>query len=101
VLRLDAGAKRVVVGPKAALGQRLVRLQDVNWLDNEAPAQGRAVQARIRSSHPPVAATLNVCKTGAESEIAVELMRPEDAVAPGQACVLYDDDRVLGGGWIA
>ena len=101
VLRLDAGTKRVVVGPKSALGQRLVRLHDVNWLDNEAPAQGRAVQARIRSTHSPVAATLNVCKTDAKSEIAVELMRPEDAVAPGQACVLYEGDRVLGGGWIA
>lgn len=101
VLRLDAGARRVVVGPKSALGQRLVRLQDVNWLDNEAPVQGRAVRARIRSTHPPVAATLNVSKTGVESEMAVELLQPEDAVAPGQACVLYDGDRVLGGGWIA
>jgi len=101
VLRLDAGARRVVVGPKSALGQRLVRLQDVNWLDNEAPAQGRAVQARIRSTHPPVAAALKVSKTGAEIEIAVELLQPEDAVAPGQACVLYEGDRVLGGSWIA
>ena len=31
----------------------------------------------------------------------VELLAPEDAVAPGQACVFYDGSHVLGGGWIA
>jgi tRNA-specific 2-thiouridylase len=30
----------------------------------------------------------------------VELAAPEDAIAPGQACVFYDGSRVLGGGWI-
>jgi tRNA-specific 2-thiouridylase len=31
----------------------------------------------------------------------VELAAPEDAIAPGQACVFYKEGRVLGGGWIA
>jgi len=101
VLRLDATARRVVVGPKAALGQRLVRLHDVNWLDHDEPLQGRAVQARIRSTHPPVAATLGVVGTAPPAAFTVELLQPEDAIAPGQACVLYDGERVLGGGWIA
>ncbi len=101
VLRLDAAARRVVVGPKAALGQRLVQLHDVNWLDHEAPLPGRMVQARIRSTHAPVAATLGLFEPRPQAGISVELSQAEDAVAPGQACVLYDGEKVLGGGWIA
>ncbi|MDA1100642.1 MAG: tRNA 2-thiouridine(34) synthase MnmA [Proteobacteria bacterium] len=101
VLRLDAAARRVVVGPRAALGQRLVRLHDVNWLDADEPASGRAVQARIRSTHPPVAANLGAVETAPRAGMTVALLQAEDAVAPGQACVLYDGERVLGGGWIA
>ena len=101
VLRLEAAARRVVVGPKSALGQRLVRLREVNWLDHDEPVQGRGVQARIRSTHPPVAAELRLVGTDPRAGIEVELRQAEDAIAPGQACVLYDGDRVLGGGWIA
>ncbi|MBT3330616.1 MAG: tRNA 2-thiouridine(34) synthase MnmA, partial [Rhodospirillaceae bacterium] len=114
VLKLDATARRVVVGPKSALAKNLVKLHDVNWLDHEAPCEGRVVQARIRSTHPPVDATLNVSAAhtgvlgvlgvsgeGSGVELAVELVKSEDAVAPGQACVIYDGARVLGGGWIA
>jgi len=101
VLALQADARRVVVGPKAALAQRQVRLQDVNWLDRKGPEAGRAVQARIRSTHPPVAATLGMVEKTTMAGLTVELSQPEEAIAPGQACVLYDGDRVLGGGWIA
>jgi tRNA-specific 2-thiouridylase len=101
VLALQADARRVVVGPKAALAQRQVRLQDVNWLDRKGPEAGRAVQARIRSTHPPVAATLGMVDKTTMAGLTVELSQPEEAIAPGQACVLYDGDRVLGGGWIA
>jgi tRNA-specific 2-thiouridylase len=100
VLRLDAAARRVVVGPKSALGQRQVRLHEVNWLDHDEPVPGRAVQARIRSTHPPVAAILGAVETAPRAGITVELSRAEEAVAPGQACVLYDGEKVLGGGWI-
>ena len=49
---------------------------------------------------PPVAAMVTPLAGGAAQ---VELAAPEDAIAPGQACVFYDPDgsRVLGGGWIA
>jgi tRNA-specific 2-thiouridylase len=40
---------------------------------------------------------VTACEGGAE----VAFAAPESAVAPGQACVLYDGSRVLGGGWIA
>jgi tRNA-specific 2-thiouridylase len=54
---------------------------------------------KVRSTRPPRPARIR--PTGpAASE--VDLLAPEEGVAPGQACVFYapDGDRVLGGGWI-
>uniref|UniRef100_UPI0035CAF263 tRNA 2-thiouridine(34) synthase MnmA n=1 Tax=uncultured Sphingomonas sp. TaxID=158754 RepID=UPI0035CAF263 len=89
VVRLDAAAKRVVVGPKAALAVGAARLSGVNWL---AGAYRGAMTAKVRSLAKPVAARFD-----GES---VRFDAPEYGVAPGQATVLYAGDRVLGGGWI-
>ncbi|MFP6748877.1 MAG: tRNA 2-thiouridine(34) synthase MnmA [Alphaproteobacteria bacterium] len=99
VLRIDAEGRCVVVGPRAELGQKFVRLRDVNWLDHQAPRLGRGLQARIRSTHHGVAADL-VAANELAGAMTLELARAEEAVAPGQACVLYDGDHLLGGGWI-
>lgn len=89
VIRLDAASKRVVVGPKAALGVRAARLSGVNWLagDYRVP-----MTAKVRSLAKPVSAYFDGDR--------VLFDAPEYGVAPGQATVLYAGDRVLGGGWI-
>jgi tRNA-specific 2-thiouridylase len=97
VLKLDPVNARVVVGPRSSLGTSVVMLKDVNWLAaSDAPFQARV---KVRSMRPPVAATVTPLPGGAAR---VELAMPEDAVAPGQACVFYEESgsRVLGGGWI-
>jgi tRNA-specific 2-thiouridylase len=89
VIRLDPSAQRVIVGPRAALAVQAARIIDANWLGDIA---NRPVMAKVRSMSRPVAARLDG-----------EWLRfdaPEYGVAPGQAAVLYDGDRVLGGGWI-
>jgi len=94
VVKIDADARRVIVGPREALRTAAVTLKEINWLD-AAPPQGRPVLARVRSTAEPVAATM----TGAT----VTFDAPEYGVSPGQACVLYAPeapDRVLGGGFI-
>jgi tRNA-uridine 2-sulfurtransferase len=96
VLRLDAETKRVMVGPRAALGQQRVVLREVNWLGPKPEGELRA-QVKLRSAQPPQAATLWLDAGGG---IAL-LDQPTLGVAPGQACVVYDGSRVLGGGWIA
>jgi tRNA-specific 2-thiouridylase len=98
VLRLDAVNARVVVGPRSVLGSSSMLLKDVNWLGpHDAPFEARV---KVRSMRPPVAATVTPLAGGAAR---VELAAPEEAIAPGQACVFYDADgsRVLGGGWIS
>jgi tRNA-uridine 2-sulfurtransferase len=105
VVRLDAAAHRVVVGPRAALTTRRMTLRDVNWIGDgtldSALAEGRAeIFVKVRSTRPPQAAWLS---RGAEG-VEVELVGGEDGVSPGQACVFYDapkgQARVLGGGFI-
>ena len=98
VVRLDAEARRVVVGPREMLSARRVPLREVNWL-GDAPLEGtHEVAVKIRSTRPPRDAVLRVEGGAAE----VELLTPEDGVSPGQACVFYapEGTRVLGGGWI-
>ncbi|HLI21100.1 MAG TPA: aminomethyltransferase beta-barrel domain-containing protein, partial [Stellaceae bacterium] len=97
VLRLDAERRRVIVGPRAALGRRRIAIRAVNWLAENRDSEMR-VSVKLRSAQPPQAATLSLNEDG--SGIAL-LDEPVLGVAPGQACVVYDGTRVLGGGWIA
>lgn len=102
VVKIDAGAKQVIVGPRDALGVSRVALRDFNWIGSEVDlSQGVQVGARVRSTRPPKAATVRVV----DGQAMVDLIEGETGVAPGQACVLYEHDgpgsRVLGGGFIA
>ncbi len=98
VVRLEPGTCRVVVGPRAALARDRIALGGINWLgDDPIPGQGQAVQVKLRSTMAPVAATLRPAGHGGAE---VLLDEPEYGVSAGQACVFYDGERVLGGGWI-
>ena len=96
VLSLDAAKARVVVGPRSALSASAITLKDVNWLG--AADQPFECAVKVRSMRPPVAARVTPLPGGGAR---VDLLAAEDSVAPGQACVFYQDKRVLGGGWIA
>ena len=105
VVRLEADARRVVVGPREALLTRALALKETNWLGDQATLRdaadaGQAVLARVRSTREPAAGRL----AWRDGVAAVLFDTPEEGVAPGQACVLYDPaepSRVLGGGFIA
>jgi tRNA-specific 2-thiouridylase len=105
VVKLDAEARRVIVGPREALLTTSLVMKETNWLGDQptmdvAAAESLAVLARVRSTQEPAAAHLRL-ENGAPRLV---FDRPEEGVSPGQACVLYDaaaPDRVLGGGFIA
>jgi len=105
VVRIDPDARQVVVGPREAVLRTELRLAETNWLGDDATIEDAArrrapVLARVRSTRPPASATL-VMDVGGPG---VAFDAPEEAVSPGQACVLYDagePSRVLGGGFIA
>ncbi len=106
VVRLDVARREVLVGPREALLAPALVLRETNWLGDEASIEaaahaGRLVLARVRSTRPPSPARLRIGGGGA---VEVAFDTPEEAVSPGQACVLYDaaePSRVLGGGFIA
>jgi tRNA-specific 2-thiouridylase len=98
VIRLEAASHRVVVGPKAALGRDRLRLSSLNWLGGDLPADaGSGLAVKIRSAMEPVPATVVRSPDGGAE---VVFRDRQFGVSPGQACVIYDGDRVLGGGWI-
>lgn len=103
VVRIDAGERQVVVGPREALLTAGLVMEELNWLGEgslEAACKANApVLARVRSTREPTSARLGFLK----GEPAVMFADPEEGVAKGQACVLYDAEdgsRVLGGGFI-
>lgn len=104
VVKIDAPKRHVIVGPRDALLTAGLIMEELNWLGDgsiEAACDaGAAALARVRSTRPPVPAKLGWIN----SEPAVLFDDPEEGVARGQACVLYDaggGTRVLGGGFIA
>ncbi len=96
VVAIHPETNRVVVGSKAELFSAGLLARQVNWLI-DPPWDGLAARAVIRYRHPGVPARLTPLSPG---EVQVIFESPQAAVAPGQAVVFYQDDRVLGGGWI-
>ena len=98
VVGLDPASARVFVGSRAALARHTIRIAGLNWLGaNAPPSRLEGVRVKIRSTAPAVPARVVFDGTAAAD---VELEASEFGVAPGQACVIYDGARVLGGGWI-
>ncbi|XVN43621.1 MAG: tRNA 2-thiouridine(34) synthase MnmA [Candidatus Rickettsia vulgarisii] len=98
VVKIDPGTKIVYVGPASALESTEFTIKDVNWLGKKITEQEELdVTVKIRSTCPAAIAKI---KRLSDTEIRVKLMSAEKSVTPGQACVIYDNNRVLGGGWI-
>lgn len=96
VVKLDAAQNHVVVGPKEALARDTIYLRDLNLLMPENEIDSARVQIKVRHMQPMLDATLYRDGAG----VKVILDKSHFGIAPGQACVFYDGDRVLGGGWI-
>jgi tRNA-specific 2-thiouridylase len=104
VVKLDAAARRVIVGPREALRMHRIALRDINWIGggslDEAVGDGLELFVKVRSTRGPQPAWLRSLDGGYE----IELVGGEEGVSPGQACVFYaaadGQARVLGGGFI-
>jgi tRNA-specific 2-thiouridylase len=96
VLSLRPDTREVVVGARSALERTVVEALDVNWILAE-PAGPLRVTAQIRHRHQAAPAVVRSMGRG-RAEITFDA--PQVAVTPGQALVMYDNDVVVGGGWI-
>ncbi len=97
VLEIRGDQRQVVVGTGEELLSSTLRAKRLNWISVDDVHAPMPVKAKIRHRHEPAAATLE--KTG-EDEVLVTFDQPQRAITPGQAVVFYDEDIVVGGGWI-
>ncbi|NQT14287.1 MAG: tRNA 2-thiouridine(34) synthase MnmA, partial [Planctomycetes bacterium] len=96
VVRLEPDTCRVVVGAKDDLARSDLTAAGANWLVDE-PAGPFRCQVKIRYRSRAVGATVEPLGS---DRFSVHFDEPRHGVAPGQAAVCYQGDRVLGGGWI-
>jgi tRNA-specific 2-thiouridylase len=95
VLRVMPDTHEVIVGPADRLLSNALSANSVTWTTRE-PAGPFEAQVRIRSRHRAAQARVTPTAVGFEAQFEV----PQSAIAPGQAAVIYQDDRVIGGGYI-
>lgn len=96
VVNIDAQTKQVVIGQREDLARQHLTANRTNWLV-DPPADSFSCLAQIRYNSPARPATATVLD---DNRLQVDFEEPQFGVAPGQAVVCYQDDRVLGGGWI-
>jgi tRNA-specific 2-thiouridylase len=96
VVRLEPETHRVVIGSRDDLARRRFTANQTNWLV-EPPNGPLRCLVQIRYNSRPAPALVELL---ADGRLAISLVEPLHGVAPGQAVVCYDGDRVLGGGWI-
>jgi tRNA-specific 2-thiouridylase len=97
VVELDAEANRVVVGDESALDRDEFTATNCNWHPFDKLAAPIEVTTKIRYNHPGTPATVTPTGNGS---VKVKLHSAQRAITPGQAAVFYQDDLVVGGGWI-
>jgi tRNA-specific 2-thiouridylase len=98
VININGNKGQVTVGnPEDLLATRLLAHR-MNWIAFDELLGPVRVQAKIRHRHEPAAATIEPAPNG---ETLVTFDAPQRAITPGQAVVFYQDDVVVGGGWIA
>jgi tRNA-specific 2-thiouridylase len=97
VAEIDVDRNRVVIGEKAEVEQRACLVGRVNW--SLLPTMGQPFTATVQIRHQHTGAVARI--TRLEGDMArVTFDAPQWAITPGQAAVVYQDDLVVGGGWI-
>jgi tRNA-specific 2-thiouridylase len=98
VIKVEPETKKVIVGYDEHLYSNELFIKDINWLENSPiPKDGIEAMVKLRSVSEKKPAKII---PEANGKAKVVLQNSERAITPGQACVIYDGTRVLGGGWI-
>jgi tRNA-specific 2-thiouridylase len=97
VLEIKSEEREVVVGPEEDLFSRALRADRVNWISIPELTEPIRVTIKVRHRHEPAAATLSPAQDGTVTALFDE---PQRAITPGQSAVFYQEDEVVGGGWI-
>ena len=96
VVNIDKKNNKVVLGDQSQLKKTTITLENINWLDDSISKKNLKCSAKIRSTQKENPGTLRINSEKAEFIFDQEI----NDTSPGQACVFYLNDQVLGGGWI-
>ncbi len=97
VIQIDAEKNSVVVGDEELVKQKELFASRVSWMASDGIEAYIRAKAKIRYNHKKADCEIFPISDG---EVKVVFDEPQHAITPGQAVVFYDDDKVLGGGWI-
>ncbi len=98
VVGIDPKKSKIIIGPKEALLIKKFKISNINWLgSNDIPEKKFSTSVKIRSVSTPQKSIVAIKK---DFSGIITPDEPISGVAPGQACVFYDNRRILGGGWI-
>ncbi|MCH2266179.1 MAG: tRNA 2-thiouridine(34) synthase MnmA [SAR324 cluster bacterium] len=97
VVEIDKENNRIVLGKEEDLFSQSILVSSVNWVSIPPPDKPLRVSAKLRYAHQGASASVI---PESENQVRVEFDFPERAVTPGQAAVFYQDNILLGGGWI-
>ena len=96
VINIDKEKNEIILGSQSLLKKTIISINNVNWLDESIPKNNLRCSAKIRSTQVENSGILNINSQKAEFIFDEEI----NTTSPGQACVFYLKDQVLGGGWI-
>lgn len=97
VVKIDARTNTVYVGDESYLYTSEMVMRETNWLDQKLVESGKPLTVKIRYRHVGSEGVLAPDENG---KWRVKFAKPQRAITPGQAAVVYDGDNVVGGGWI-
>ncbi len=96
VIAIDSEKNEIQLGDYSDLERTQVRLKQTNWIKYEQPPENLEIEAKIRYKSPAVPGSIRKDEKG----YYLDLYQPVYAVTPGQSCVIYEGDDVIGGGII-
>lgn len=97
VTEIDSEKRQVIIGRKSELGRSRLTAVESNWIFDLPLGEPKRLSVKIRYNSTPQPADV---VRHADGSFTVAFEQPVEGVAPGQLAVVFDGDRVLGGGWI-
>ena len=100
VVKTDRQTNQVVLGPRDSLLEEQFQISEINWLRPTVPSFPLRCTVQIRHGGTPQPCTVTMKNGNEADQVEVRLDSPIFAIAAGQVAALYQEDVVIGGGWI-
>lgn len=97
VIKINPKNNTIILGEKKDIYSSEFIAENMNWIAFDTPPASIKAAARIRYKHEEASATITPID---QNSALIVFEQPQPAITPGQAVVLYQNDVVIGGGWI-